>query len=916
MEYIEYIKKYIPTLYEKLESADEKGEVAVISPIIRKSGNYEKNVSFRYNINTHRWYDFTEKKGGSLFSLIEIIHGIGVLESDKYKQLPDNDGVVRCPPNIVKKIKALGITNEVIDDYLKYSNGRNELFTVEIRVGNKLINQVMYNPTETTYKYLGTKTVKTGLIFPFDTAIDYQDHIILVEGEKDCLIGLSKGFQTISITGGAGRLPQKELLKVFKNKEVWIIYDNDEAGKNGAKTVANYLFNNNIKVKIITSHYNKIQPKEDFYDLLVKYKTPKERILLLGKQAKYFTKKDSMKYEEYLYQKTTLKNIIDNYKIDFNQKYMLDIYVDTESIKTYSIPYELEAQWVVDNKKYKWKFINDFQLYNEFECLEFNKRQYGTRFKTAALFSMPQNIYDIYDSIIRMPKKSQPLIKILVNQYNKEEKSLYKYLVFDEKHTKSVYSYQKLTVGKNYRIFCKAMRIKGGEINLLIYKAYSLDDIRIEYTKELHKAITYFQQEKTIKKKLNFLLDNIKKVCQSNFNDDLLIVLLLSWFSISWIKGNRITNIQKGSVEVLVISNAGVGKSYAGNSLLKLFKAGEKITLSESTPKAIVGGTDIVSGFTKAGLVAKNHRGLILFEEIQSAGFSLKDMDNIRSEGISRPARVNKTLELESNFRGIYFSNPKTYFLGGAEYSSIVINNYNNRLDSIICSIIKTAETRNRFDLYFLITNKESQKSIFKSDKDENKLNKIQEYLILIKTWVWQLNINEIIFQDNIDELLNTYANELNKRYSSIKNWLLGGRAELKLKKLTHSIAALTMSFDNNGKLVIKKEHLDWVFNYIKSIYDRDTIGFKKQTDYDKKNNKITDKQIGIFNELIKENSSVFNDLFIQITIDSNKFKGFPNGSFILTRLNEIYAINIGKINISINQKFIKLYNLYNDKTR
>jgi len=69
-------------------------------------------------------------------------------------------------------------------------------------------------------------------VFPEDRLIK-ERRIVLVEGEWDCLAGRSAGLPTVTWTGGAKGWNDKHT-HLFANKAVWILYDNDRAGEEGA----------------------------------------------------------------------------------------------------------------------------------------------------------------------------------------------------------------------------------------------------------------------------------------------------------------------------------------------------------------------------------------------------------------------------------------------------------------------------------------------------------------------------------------------------------------------------------------------------------------------------------------------------------------------------------------------------------
>lgn len=65
----------------------------------------------------------------------------------------------------------------------------------------------------------------------------FSRKVFLVEGEFDCLCARSYGFPAVTWTGGASNW-NDSMTSLFRDKVVWICYDNDEPGRVGAQAAA------------------------------------------------------------------------------------------------------------------------------------------------------------------------------------------------------------------------------------------------------------------------------------------------------------------------------------------------------------------------------------------------------------------------------------------------------------------------------------------------------------------------------------------------------------------------------------------------------------------------------------------------------------------------------------------------------
>lgn len=123
----------------------------------------------------------------------------------------------------------------------------------------------------------------TAQIYGWDTLKATTDKILICEGELDRLALLSKGVPAITSTHGAGTFKDEWCEKIGKGREIYICYDNDDAGKKGSGRVAKIMEDFGNDVHIITLPED-VGDGGDITDYFVKLKgTPDD---LFGKYAK------------------------------------------------------------------------------------------------------------------------------------------------------------------------------------------------------------------------------------------------------------------------------------------------------------------------------------------------------------------------------------------------------------------------------------------------------------------------------------------------------------------------------------------------------------------------------------------------------------------------------------------------------
>ena len=145
----------------------------------------------------------------------------------------------------------------------------------------QIINLCQFCPGEVP-KYRNSSGAITGIITTTKSFNQDEDYILITAGEKDMLEATRFGFNAVSILGGEMAKPHY-YKGLFKDKKVYIAYDNDEAGMKGAFDLAEWLyrFTKSIKILNVSDVFNETEgdlktvakeDKEDLTDFFVKYK--------------------------------------------------------------------------------------------------------------------------------------------------------------------------------------------------------------------------------------------------------------------------------------------------------------------------------------------------------------------------------------------------------------------------------------------------------------------------------------------------------------------------------------------------------------------------------------------------------------------------------------------------------------------
>jgi 5S rRNA maturation endonuclease (ribonuclease M5) len=163
-----------------------------------------------------------------------------------------------------------GLSQEVIDTFQLGWDGERVTIPILDQEGN-CVNVRRYLPCHNGDNKVISYAKGTGEARLFPLIELYKDDpLIIVEGELDALKLLSEGFHAVTATAGAGSW-RDEWAPLFRDKRVVICYDNDKAGRDGARKVADSLRGQAKSVHIVDWAGQGMEDGEDVTDFFVKY---------------------------------------------------------------------------------------------------------------------------------------------------------------------------------------------------------------------------------------------------------------------------------------------------------------------------------------------------------------------------------------------------------------------------------------------------------------------------------------------------------------------------------------------------------------------------------------------------------------------------------------------------------------------
>ncbi|MCQ2968515.1 MAG: ATP-binding protein [Clostridium sp.] len=739
------------------------------------------------------------------------------------------------------KALSLGISEEVIKELeIKTPTKEEDTLAFPVFVNDEIADIRIYNPGGNP-KIRSMSGATNGMIIPYDIwrKTDIKRTTLICAGEKDMAIARSYGFNAITLTGGEKSTPK--FLNDFKGRNVAIVYDNDQAGLEGAKKVADSIYDYAKSVKIVTGFHEICAEKgEDITDFFIKYNKTKEDLINYIKTTDtYIPAIEEVIVKDY--------PVVDLYTA--SQQYVGQIIQSNIQVVAVAETAYRSPSAIIGRKTR----LADGTVNNMAEGAILTWELENTNCeKILHLIDGSLKESQIIDNIRKhiLKKPNEKNLSITVSQ----EKTVYKMTVTDlyETSAKDVqpmeytaYSIDcKLESGKKYLITYKLCPhpSKGGQLVMIIVDAHQANDSvnNFQLNEKTIQNLKLFQSiGKNIPERIDTLVEMNKEFIGYNGINQLIKTIDLSFHTPLRFNFGRIKDI-RGYLDTLIVGESRTGKSSTADALRKLYGLGTFTSLAgnSATIAGLVGGSSkgpTGTMQTRAGVIPQNHMGLIIFEEFGKSNKDvLKELTDIRSSNEVRIARVTGTTTLPALVRMIALTNVKTK----GEIKSIA--SYPNGV-AIVTELVNTAEDIARYD-NILILSETGQQDIDPLWEPMKALP-VDAYKDKIR-WIWTRKSENIIISKELEHYIIDLSNHLNQEYPShIK--LFGTETWKKLTRIAIAVAGYTVSASEDFKnIIVTKECIDYAANYMISLYDNSTFKFREYVEMEQRYRMTDDEAV------------------------------------------------------------------------
>lgn len=686
-----------------------------------------------------------------------------------------------------------------------------EGYCLDIRLHDTIYRAPLVNGKRVPAK--GNRSSRTGDWFPLSPSVNpfASSELWLVEGEPDAIIATQDGLNCVTLTGGAGawKSLDHEKLKVFNGKDVVICLDNDKAGQEAARILAE-------RLTAVGPHSlkNVVVPQgKDVTDFFLKHGGSGQQLKQYATATEYLIKPRRRTAQEIPLSETSRAEHI-------GKSVRTSVIISGKADAPQAVPSRLKLSCKTDEycagcpckitgESEYFVHADDPSVLDWLYC-----KDYASEVKRELHLS-----------------KSCRLNAEVIDWQNLEQVTLIPALSTSKAKDAGSYSTRRgyfighgIESNNNYDITAiPAVHPRTKESVLLIDKAEgtydSIDQFQLtpdEVTRL--KALFADDPKKIIKDICNMLAHNHTHIYGRWDVHAAVDIVFHSPRDFTFAD----VQLPKGSIELLIFGDTRCGKGQIAEGLTKYYDLGQVISGENASFMGLCGGAQKAGdNFQLAwGAIPINHGRLVVIDEFSGLDDAvLGRLSRVRSEGIAEINKGGINTRTRANARLIWVANPRK----GREVAS-----YANGVSAIM-ELVGTNEDVARFDLAVVVQ---------KGEVDVADINKLrnstieskytQEDLRKVVLWAWSRKSEHVVFTRQATDKILAASNTLAEMYSATIPLIQGENARFKLAKIAAAIAARCFATEDGTFLRVTERHADLAIALVHYCYSKPSMGYRQ----------------------------------------------------------------------------------------
>ncbi len=723
---------------------------------------------------------------------------------------------------------------------------------------NTLVNfrRYKWNSTEDKWKVLNyvdefSNTYGEVRMFGIDNVIDSSvDYVVWSEGEMDRLCAEQHGFPTACATSGAGTW-KPEWTKLFRGKKrVYIVQDNDEAGRIATSKLCDKLYR---VVDVYTVNWPETFPdKGDITDYFVKCGlTTADFRQLLDSATKYI---DPLLTEDRVADEADAQEVhlSDSSEAGFyGLRLRIPVMVSGKDSTPYICPKVIKAS-CGDASDGDTKKCSKCQLALHAGEMTKNMTSIDKDLMKLIKCTEKQQNAVVFEILGVNPRCDSCKVEILEHM-NLEELRLIPKAEANFGFSKG-HEYVVRTgyyIGNNIKSNCRYTMAgymyaepNSQYATYVFDKAYPEKDMisDFELNEETLAYLKMFQQAPG--QSVAAKIDDIHRDIERNVTyiwerRDVAIAVDLVYHTVLNFYFQE-QYVKRGWGELLIIGDSGQAKTTIVERMMHHYRLGEIHSGESSRRTGLVYNMQQNNKrwFLVWGAFPLNDGGLLTIDEL--SGLSEDDlavMSDVRSSGIAKSTGVI-TAETNSRTRAIYISNPRNGRQLNAETYGI----------NAVLKLMGKAEDVRRLDIAMSVASGDVDPSLVnRSLKDFKTVPHVytSDVCNTRALWAWSRKPDDVIFSDETTQRILDKATEMGAKYSSKVPIVEAADQRIKIARLSVAAAACVCSTDETfEKVIVLPEHVDYVVDFMNKLYCAKSFGYDKLSEQESVASDMSDKNL------------------------------------------------------------------------
>ena len=715
-----------------------------------------------------------------------------------------------------------------IDTVRKYQLGwhlRTRRVAIPIRDREGIVRNVrLYSFTEKGQQKMLSwqQGYGTARLWPLQV-LDGAKYVFLCEGEMDRLVMADRGLNAITSTGGA-KTWKSEWSKEFAGLKVYVVYDTDTAGEEGARKAAASISEYAKEVKVVRLDLS--EPGEDITDFFVNYGYGVEDLKRLVKETPKFKKPIRPDRRQASNGKVEWATLGQSLKPMYRRKELM-VPVIVSARRDERLHYPAETIFTCDQSA--GRLCQKCDLYGSGEATIKFDRSDPVVLDFVGVSTKQQRA--IIKKIAGIPNTCSQVESATVESGTIEE-----ILVTPELDTggdgdslhlvqRAFYIGLGLDYNESYALKAKPIPFhKNGKIVHHVVEATPAHDSieTFEMTPEIYEQLKVFQAKpgKAKRKLWEIATDFQNHVTRIWDRIPMHIAMDLVWHSVLefWFEDKL---QRRGWLEVCIVGDTRTGKSEVAHQLQRHFGYGEIVSGENTSYAGLIGGAVKFDDawFVKWGRIPLNDKRLVVIDEV--TGMSPQDialMSGVRETGIADITKI-ETQKANARTRAIWIGNvrePKND-LSDYDYGCLALHD-----------LIGQPEDIARFD-YALAAARDEVSSVTVNSRHDitGEPRYRSEACANLILWAWSRGRDTVMFQREAVDAAHKHAIEMGKAYTSNVPLVMAENQRIKLARIGAAIAARLFSTDEQGEnLIVTAEHINAARDLLDLFYSAPAFGY------------------------------------------------------------------------------------------